>query len=108
MYCYAGKLLFAGTRSNVICDFIRYPGNPFWNHETGICNFDGDEFKSLLKHIKNLDDMFYGGDDLIREDPDGEEYIDWDAIDDKWIKDKKAAVSIFMVTTFHNMYYDNR
>lgn len=104
----AGKKLFANIRQDVICDFLSYPGNPFLNCDTGINNFDSDEFKAFLKALKELDENYTDGDDFLTIGPDGEEsFLGWEEIDNLWIKDKKESGSNFMITTIYNMYYDH-
>lgn len=100
-----GKKLFANAWQDVFDFFLEYPGNPFLNRDEGTCNFEGDEFKSFLKMIKNLDDRD-DSEDVMFYKPRGSEIISWDEILNQWLKHQKEAGSIFMISIFNGMYYD--
>lgn len=49
-----GKTLLFNVRRYMTEHFIGYYGNPFYSKSENICNFDTEDFKSLIKMIKNL------------------------------------------------------
>lgn len=101
-----GKELFANAWQDVFDWFLMYPGNPFLDCDTGTCNFDGDEFKSFLKMIKTLDDRDHS-EDVFFYKPRGSELISWEEVVNQWLTHQKEAGSIFMISTFIGMYYDD-
>lgn len=95
------RKLFYNYKRGLLDEIITYPGNPFYNPDEGICNFESEEFKTLLKSIRNLDREYcedrdnYHGDDYNPE----KEY-------QKWIETIEAAGAVLDSTGDSAAFYE--
>lgn len=64
------KKLFYDTRRFIIEGFISAYGNPFYRPGEGVCNFESEDFKNLIKVISNLDWEHYDEYEYANYDPE--------------------------------------